>query len=224
MTYQEFIDSRRGVTLPEPYVHNHHIIPVSVGGVDDDYNRIRLSYEDHWIAHKLLAEENPDNEKLVKAFTSLGTLEQFVTKHIRRYDKVLGSTFTRSEEIRKKISERQKGKVLSEETRRKISESNRGKVRTEEQRQNIAKGQLGHTLPEEAKKSISEKAKERLKDKENHPLYGKKHSEESIKKMSEAHKGNTATKGRKWFTNGIINKMCVECPDGFWAGITRKAV
>ncbi len=28
-------------------------------------------------------------------------------------------------------------------------------------------------------------------------------------------KGNTFTKGMKWFNNGEINKVCFECPEGF---------
>ena len=37
-------------------------------------------------------------------------------------------------------------------------------------------------------------------------------------KISEAMKGNTHTKGMKWFNNGKINKVCFECPEGFVPG------
>lgn len=50
---------------------------------------------------------------------------------------------------------------------------------------------------------------------------GRHHSEETKKKISEAQKGNTATKGMHWFNNGKVNKMCFECPDGFVPGMLR---
>ena len=68
---------------------------------------------------------------------------------------------------------------------------------------------------------------------EKHPLYGKHHSEQSRKKMSEAKKnmseatrkkmreakkGNTNVRGMRWFNNGKINKVCYECPEGFTLG------
>ena len=74
---------------------------------------------------------------------------------------------------------------------------------------------------------------------EHNPMYGNKHSEEARNKMSdswnyykhfteetknkmsEAHKGNTATKGMHWYNNCKINKVCYECPDGFVQGMLK---
>ena len=65
---------------------------------------------------------------------------------------------------------------------------------------------------------------------------GKKLSEETRRKMSEAHKSKTGpnkgkhfseeTKkkislqrtGRHWYNDGKVNKFCYECPDGFTTG------
>lgn len=59
-------------------------------------------------------------------------------------------------------------------------------------------------------------------------------SNEYRKKMSEIAKekgwrpphrpqfGNTNTKGKTWYTNGVENKMCFEKPEGFWPGKTIK--
>lgn len=81
------------------------------------------------------------------------------------------------------------------------------------------------------------------KDKIN-PMYGKHHSketrkklsqerigkslsEETRKKMSEAHKNMSDetknkigenSKGRHWYNNGTINKFCYKCPEGFVPG------
>jgi hypothetical protein len=51
---------------------------------------------------------------------------------------------------------------------------------------------------------------------ENHPLFGKHHSQESCSKMSEAHKG------LRCYNNGIINIFARECPDGFVPGRLKR--
>ena len=67
----------------------------------------------------------------------------------------------------------------------------------------------GKKHSEESKKRIGEKSK------------GRCHSEESKKRISVAHKGNTYTKGMHWFNNGKINKVCFECPPGFVPGMLK---
>ena len=63
---------------------------------------------------------------------------------------------------------------------------------------------------------------------EKNAFYGKHHSEESKKRISEAMKGNkyalgnTAAKGTHWYNNGKINIRAKECPPGFVPGRLRK--
>jgi hypothetical protein len=52
--YFDFIDSCK-IKTPEKY-HKHHIIPKYMGGSNDKNNLINLSYEDHYIAHIVLAD------------------------------------------------------------------------------------------------------------------------------------------------------------------------
>lgn len=52
--YFDFIDICR-VKTPEKY-HKHHIIPKYMGGLNHKDNIINLSYEDHYIAHIILAD------------------------------------------------------------------------------------------------------------------------------------------------------------------------
>lgn len=52
--YFEFIKQCENVH-PEKY-HIHHIIPKYMGGSNDESNLIKLSYEDHYISHIILAE------------------------------------------------------------------------------------------------------------------------------------------------------------------------
>ena len=69
--------------------------------------------------------------------------------------------YVHSEEIRKKIREKAKGRVVSEETRRKMSTAHKGQRRSEEQRRNISlskmgnKSTLGRKMPEDTKRKIA---------------------------------------------------------------------
>lgn len=77
------------------------------------------------------------------------------------------------------------GKHHSDETRAKIS-------RTRKER--IASGEIkvvGTVMSDETKNKISAKAKQRLSDQTKHPMYGRRQSEETRRKISEAKKGKT---------------------------------
>lgn len=84
MTYQEFINNillargRNG--CGEAYHEEHHIIPRCMGGLNDKDNLIDLFAEEHFLAHKLLALENPDNDALQRAFSAMA----HVWRHGRR--------------------------------------------------------------------------------------------------------------------------------------------
>ena len=85
----------------------------------------------------------------------------------------------------------------SEETKKKMSTAKKGEKHP----------MYGKHRTEETRKKIAETNK------------GKKRSEETRKKIAEIKKGNTNTKGRRWFNNGKINKVCYECPEGFIPGM-----
>lgn len=124
----------------------------------------------------------------------------------------------KSDEVKRRISEKLKGKKLSEETKRKLSESHKGKKLSQETRQKMSESRQGEGNPfwgkthsEETLTKIrktcrnaslgeknpfygrkhTEETKRRHSERvsgENHPFYGQKHSEETKKKMSEARK------------------------------------
>lgn len=72
MTYKEFINNilqTRGRFIDSSEYHErHHIIPRCKNGTDDKDNLIDLFAREHFIAHKLLAEENMDDDQLVHAY------------------------------------------------------------------------------------------------------------------------------------------------------------
>ena len=91
-----------------------------------------------------------------------------------------------SEETKRKISESNKGRVVSSETREKIKLANLGKKRTEETKRKIGLVTKGKKNPKHSEWM-----------KKNGPMIGKHHSEETKRKMSKAKLGNQAWLGRK---------------------------
>lgn len=140
---QDIIEKRGRFSCGSEYHERHHILPRSIGGSDEDSNLIDLYPKEHFEAHRLLAEENPENEKLLFAWWIMST---------------------------------------------KSSTTNGRYVCTPDEY-------------EEAKialsKAQSKAKKEMFIDKENHPMYGKKHSESAKNKMSMAKKGKTSIKKGK---------------------------
>ena len=76
-TYNEFIqeilDTRGRFGITEGYKERHHIIPRCIGGSNNKDNLIDLYAKEHFIAHMLLAKENPTNEHLVYAWHMMCT-------------------------------------------------------------------------------------------------------------------------------------------------------
>lgn len=72
MTYIDFIqnilDTRGRFSCGDEYHERHHILPKCLGGGNDEDNLIDLFAKEHFVAHKLLALENPDNRKLQLAY------------------------------------------------------------------------------------------------------------------------------------------------------------
>ena len=48
------LKAKNRIISPKEYYEKHHIIPKSIGGSDIDNNLVKLTYKEHYIAHKLL--------------------------------------------------------------------------------------------------------------------------------------------------------------------------
>lgn len=145
----------------------HHIIPKCMGGLNDSSNLVDLTLEEHFIAHQLLALENPDNYKLQHAFRLMS--------HIRRVGDVTEIKTPEQYRIarldsREYIGKLHIGQALREETKRKISEANKGKKRTQEMNERNRQRNIEYY---KTHKGV---------------WTGKKMSEEARQHMSEAHK------------------------------------
>lgn len=82
------------------------------------------------------------------------------------------------------------------------------KKRSEETKQKIGNAHRGKIVSQSTKDKISELAKERYKNKLNHPMYGKKHTSETKNKISKIHKNKTiSNEQRKLLSEISKNKI-----------------
>jgi hypothetical protein len=234
--------------LLEGYSEKHHIIPRCMGGSDDPDNLVRLTPEEHYVAHQLLIKIYPDVHGLVYAahmmtVSSKDTRDRnnkkygwLKRKHSELMSKEMKGKFVgknnpmygrnHSEETKKKcgepnkgrtiskehkiaISDANKGKVLSSDTRKKIGDAHRGKEVSKETRQKLRKANLGKKMSKEFCEHRSEIMKGENnpmhgvdRSGEKNSMFGKKHSEETKKKISEKCSGKNASQyGTIWITN-----------------------
>ena len=207
---QNILDTRGRFACGDVYYERHHIVPKCLGGTNDEDNLIDLFAREHFIAHKLLAKENPENKSLIYAWHMMSTArnseqleispEEYEEARIAFIESVTGESNpfygkNISDEHKQKISEANKGKIFSLEHCKKLSEShagvnnpNYGKSPSEETRIKLSNSNKGKTRSEETRRRISEVNKGRHTGKDNH-FYGKHHSQETKEKISMANKG-----------------------------------
>ena len=130
-SYDEFIEdilsSRGRFACGEEYHERHHIIPKCCGGTDEEDNLIDLFAREHFMAHKLLALENPDNEKLIYAWHMMAivkdTNQERYELSAEEYEEVK-TIFSRTlSEARSGEKHPQYGAHRSQETKDKISKN-----------------------------------------------------------------------------------------------------
>ena len=156
MTYKEFIDNilqtRGRFNCGDKYHERHHILAKCCGGTNDTENLIDLYPREHYIAHRLLAIENPDNEGLVCAYTFMvfgngkdKNKEKFILTPEEYEEARIKLSHMMKERFKDKTRHPNWGKKLSEETKRKISVGHKG-----------LRSSLGRVLSDETKKKIGE--------------------------------------------------------------------
>lgn len=194
------------ISKDECYCETHHIIPKSEGGPNTKDNLVNLTDREHYVAHLLLAKIYNDYKMWAALWRMSNTQYRF---NSRLYALA-------KQQRAKSLSEHFKNRVFSEETKAKMS-LNHADVSGENNPMYGIKlyGQdnpfYGKTHSIQTKNTISNKLKTYYTTHKN-PMYGRKHSEESKIKNS------LSNKGKHWYNNGIENKYCRECPDGFVPG------
>lgn len=185
------------------YVECHHIVPRCMGGTDDIGNLVKLTPEEHYVAHQLLVKIYPGISGLIYAV-------RMMCFGNRRNNKMYGwikrefseerTKFRHSDETKKQmcISRGRDGRRFgkhSDDTKLKISMAVTAGV-TEEKRQKHSDFMTGRTLTQEHKNKIREKSKLRTNSEETRKKIsisnkGKIMSEESKVKMSLVRKGKS---------------------------------
>lgn len=125
--YNSLIERAKSRILPDSvYTENHHVIPRCLGGSNKTENLVKLTPEEHFVAHLLLHKINPNHRGLLSAIVIMSTHNS--NKRIN--NKLYGW-------VRKKFSESCKvrmrenhpkgfsGKTHSKETRQQISDTTR---------------------------------------------------------------------------------------------------
>lgn len=188
-----YIDVYNKITLnrkdlpKETYGEIHHIWPRSLGGGNEPVNLVRLTAKEHYVAHHLLTKIFPDSREMVYAFNlmcgTMGSKSVYVSPRVYA-------------EARENFAKAQLGHVVTVETRSKISTGNLGKPKSDKHRAHLSEAQRGKTRSEEtrAKMSAARRGANHPmcgRTGENSPLYGRRHSAESIEKMCAAQSGKT---------------------------------
>lgn len=156
--YEEFInniiETRGRFACGNEYHERHHIKPKCMGGTNDEDNLVDLFAREHFIAHKLLAQENPKNDSLIYAWSCMAFVK---SSNQERYE----LSAEEYEEARKAISVVMHNRIITDETRENMKKASQAKVQNPEYIQ---------------KQKDSHKG---LQAGEKNPMFGKKHTEET---------------------------------------------
>lgn len=166
MEYKDYINnilSTRGRFNCDGYKERHHIVPKCMGGTNNNDNLIDLYAEEHYIAHKLLALENQDNNKIVYAWWRMNQRRSINNGVIE----VSPEDYAQA---RKLHSEAMSRRTITNETRRKFSEKLKGK-------NNPMYGRYGSKNPCYGRKHTQAEKEKMRKNHvdmsgENNPMYG----------------------------------------------------
>lgn len=192
MTYEEFInnilETRGRFECGDEYHERHHILPKCMGGTDDEDNLIDLLPQEHYEAHRLLALENSDNDKLQYAW--------WYMCHCKRSGCEYEVSADEYSEAKIRISDIMKNRYISDDTRKKLSEASKRRHHTEESRKKISEANKGRIFSEETRQKLSEAAK-------NRPHM----SEDTRKKISDSLSGENNYNYKKHLSEDIKRKI-----------------
>jgi hypothetical protein len=202
------------------YVEKHHIIPKSLGGSNRADNLVKLTAREHFICHWLLTKMvigDAKHKMLTAAYRMMvqhGDHQQRIVPTGRIYESIrtqwaaehskwLTGRFSGSnnpnfgkrwnDEARKKMSIDQIGKKASPETKLKMSVMRKG---------------VGLGIPKNNSEGLKKSWEITREDRigENHPMYGRSHSESSKNKMKDSSAKRWTPEARAAFSAKLKEK------------------
>jgi hypothetical protein len=143
MNYQlhyDYLIERAKQRIVLEHTENHHIIPRCLGGTSTDSNLVKLTPEEHFLAHQLLVKIYPNDSKIV-----FGAFMLSYDSHGHRINNKLFGWLRRrmaksisiinranAKERTKKSGITQRGKILSPEHKQKLSDAGKRRIQSEE--------------------------------------------------------------------------------------------
>lgn len=233
-TYNNFLNECLSKDYSNFKCHKHHILPKFMGGSNSEDNLIRISREDHYIAHIILADcfnvttheytgnilgahkilkcmnDNiiiERNHPSIKQIMSKETIQKMIDSKLKSGSIIIkNGKYTFSDDVKKKMSEANKN-AIKEGRRVNIFQQPTEYFIQRVKETRRKPGEFKHT--EESKRKTSKAMKGKNIGSAN-GMYGKKVSEEQCKKISdrmkESTKGgkNNMAKRTKCNTTGLI--------------------
>jgi hypothetical protein len=191
-TYYQIVERAQNRTL-DGYTERHHIIPKSIGGPDESFNLVDLTAREHFLCHWLLTKMVKGKRKQWSMVNALGFMMWSENQHQERcrvnarlYEQLKQKHSNMKSWANSGERNSQYGKKWSEERKQAFKEKRALQAPiSAEAREKIRQSKLGKPRSEETKRKISEKKKIQNAGK-NNPMYGRKHSPETIAKLREA--------------------------------------
>ena len=244
------INDRGQWNIPKgEYKEGHHIILQCFGGTGNtrskDPNIIWLYPSEHFIAHKILAEDNDDyNIKMafsMMAFPKGSTKREPLSAEEYEEARILvcGGHRVLTEEhlahIRDKMKEikesgARKGIKKTEEHKRKLSESNKHPHNISEEGLRVLRSNSTNYIASLSKEEYEKHCK-KLSDSHKNLLWYNNGIENV--RCYEGDEPDGYVRGRlkfetkgcngyHWYNNGVISTLCATCPDGWTKGMLVK--
>jgi hypothetical protein len=192
MNYKTIYDRLMARTVGrvmDGYTESHHIVPRCMGGTDDPLNLVRLTPEEHYVAHQLLVRIYPADRALVFAVRAMcmdrhgerlnNKMFGWVRRRVSEAIRLQKTGVARPPWIIEKLRSINKGKVVTQERRELHSKAMKGRPKSAEHLANLSAALKGRKSPMTGR-THSPETKERMRL----AALARKHTQETIEKLT----------------------------------------
>lgn len=156
LIYSSLVSRARSRDMIDGYFETHHIIPRCIGGTDEQNNLVKLTPEEHRVAHLLLVKIYPGNLKLIYAANMMTnrTKNNKEFGWVRRKFADLDSKLKLGKSRTAESIEKQR-LTIAEKYKNGFISPNLGKKLSKEHRDAISKGNTGKIVPERSRLTLA---------------------------------------------------------------------